>query len=843
MNRLPGSPTTFDIEVLDTGTATAYVDYRIDTQSVTFGPTDTGRTKYLSIAITNDSAREPDETIELRIAAADQTVDDLGDHYARDANGSRATLTITNDDVPLPTFEPDGSAVVTNADTDITLTFAAAVKKDASGSDFANSDLQGVLTLKATDAGGTNIPFSATINPAGTVITINPNAALPDGAVHVAISNGYFDATGNPGSAASGSFTVDTTGPVPDFSPANGATVADPATNITLTFDEPVKKNAAGSDFANTDLSRILTLKKTDSGGADIAYAASIDTAKKVITIDPAASLEGGAVYVAISNAYYDAFGNQGQAASATYSVRSTVPTRLRVTASSAKLALEWIAPTGALTGYDVHYTSAPKSGTGTVADSAAVQTGVSPSDAAGWVDAEHTGIGASQDITGLTNGAEYRVRVRARNGNSAGEWVFAAGTPKSDDATLSALAATGSGSADGTFTALTLTPTFAAGTTAYAATVTGAVTHVKLTPTVTDSNASVTVAGNAVTSGSSSDAIALTLGANEIAVVVTADNGSTQTYTVTVTRQSGDATLSALAATGSGSADGTFTALALTPDFAAGTTAYAATVAGAVTHVKLTPTATDSDASVTVAGNAVTSGSASDAIALNVGANEIAVVVTAEDGSTRRYTVTVTRQSGDATLSDLAGSTSTDGSDFSGALVLTPDFSAGTTVYAAAVTSEVTHVKVTPTVADTTAGVTVDGATVASGAASAARPLALGANVIAVAVTAEDGSTRRYTVTVTRQSGDATPEAVAFAITTPSGTSISDSLPWVQRLMRAFGTPTTSMEPRSATGTRTTPPSTPLAPVSGRRNWTTPGACFSGATTRPDRGSRRGSG
>ena len=33
-------------------------------------------------------------------------------------------------------------------------------------------------------------------------------------------------------------------------------------------------------------------------------------------------------------------------------------------------------------------------------------------------------------------------------------------------------------------------------------------------------------------------------------------------------------------------------------------------------------------------------------------------------------------------------------------------------------------------------------------------------------------------------------PESVAFAITTPSGTSISDSLPWVERLLRAFGTP-----------------------------------------------------
>ena len=33
-------------------------------------------------------------------------------------------------------------------------------------------------------------------------------------------------------------------------------------------------------------------------------------------------------------------------------------------------------------------------------------------------------------------------------------------------------------------------------------------------------------------------------------------------------------------------------------------------------------------------------------------------------------------------------------------------------------------------------------------------------------------------------------PEAVAFGVTTPSGTSISDSLQWVERLMRAFGTP-----------------------------------------------------
>src|ERR1700694_3777954 len=35
-------------------------------------------------------------------------------------------------------------------------------------------------------------------------------------------------------------------------------------------------------------------------------------------------------------------------------------------------------------------------------------------------------------------------------------------------------------------------------------------------------------------------------------------------------------------------------------------------------------------------------------------------------------------------------------------------------------------------------------------------------------------------------------PEQVAFSVTTPSGTHISDSIPWIERLIRAFGSPNT---------------------------------------------------
>ena len=55
----------------------------------------------MAVTITNDSDLEPDETIELVIAAADDPVDDLGDHYVRDGNGSLATVTVENDELPV----------------------------------------------------------------------------------------------------------------------------------------------------------------------------------------------------------------------------------------------------------------------------------------------------------------------------------------------------------------------------------------------------------------------------------------------------------------------------------------------------------------------------------------------------------------------------------------------------------------------------------------------------------------------------------------------------------------------------------------------------------------------
>ena len=334
-------------------------------------------------------------------------------------------------------------------------------------------------------------------------------------------------------------------------------------------------------------------------------------------------------------------------------------------------------------------------------------------------------------------------------------------GAGQSSDATLSAL--TGTPCTDSTTCtgSLALSPAFNAATTGYTATVANTITHAKLTPTRSHSAATITVNGNAVTSGNASAAIALNVGSNNVITVrVTAQDSTTKDYTVTITRQgpaqSSDATLSALAGTPCTSSTSCSGALSLSPAFNAATTGYTATVANNITHAKLTPTRSHSAATITVNGNAVTSGNASAAIALNVGSsNVITVRVTAQDSTTKDYTVTITRQgpaqSSDATLSALTGTPCTDSTTCSGALALSPAFNAATTGYTATVANTITHATLTPTVNHSAATVTVNGMAVNSGAPSQAIALSVGANAVAVRVTAEDSTTRAYTVTITR--------------------------------------------------------------------------------------------
>ncbi len=86
-----------------------------------------------------------------------------------------------------------------------------------------------------------------------------------------------------------------------------------------------------------------------------------------------------------------------------------------------------------------------------------------------------------------------------------------------------------------------------------------------------------------------------------------------------------------------------------LTPGFSGAISAYTATVPNATSSITITPTRADANATIQVRVNAgayaaVTSGSASGSLPLIVGSNTIEILVTAQDASTKTYTVLVSR-------------------------------------------------------------------------------------------------------------------------------------------------------------------------------------------------------
>jgi hypothetical protein len=277
-----------------------------------------------------------------------------------------------------------------------------------------------------------------------------------------------------------------------------------------------------------------------------------------------------------------------------------------------------------------------------------------------------------------------------------------------------------------------TLTPAFASGIISYTNDVAYPISSLNLTPTIADNTAVLKVNGNTVTSGSGVT-IPLNVGANTITVEVTAQDNSTKTYTVTVNRAapSNNADLSNLILD-QGS---------LSPVFASGIISYTNDVGYLVSSLNVTPTIADNKATLKVNGNAATSGNAVT-VPLNVGANTVTVVVTAQDNSTKIYTVTVNRAapSNNADLSNLMLDQGT----------LSPAFASGTISYTSAVAYPLSSLKVTPTLADNTSTLKVNGNAATSGTAVTV-PLNVGANTVTVVVTAQDNSTKTYTVTVSR--------------------------------------------------------------------------------------------
>ncbi len=152
----------------------------------------------------------------------------------------------------------------------------------------------------------------------------------------------------------------------------------------------------------------------------------------------------------------------------------------------------------------------------------------------------------------------------------------------------------------------------------------------------------------------------------------------------------------------------------------------------------------------------------------LQVGANSIAIKVTAEDGiAFNPYQLSVNRAaevpvvSSNADLSGLMLSTG----------VISPVFATDTTSYSLQVSNSVSRISVTASVYESHATMTVNGVSTISGQASELVNLQVGTNAIKVVVTAQNGNSKTYTVTVTR---------AADTSSSSSSPSTSNNLPVV---------------------------------------------------------------
>lgn len=233
------------------------------------------------------------------------------------------------------------------------------------------------------------------------------------------------------------------------------------------------------------------------------------------------------------------------------------------------------------------------------------------------------------------------------------------------------------------------------------------------ITAKAKDSSASVSGAGNKT----------LKYGKNEFKVVVTAEDGSKKTYTLTITRPDNRNTNNYLKSL---SVDvGTIS-------FNKDTTIYNINVEADVKTAKISAEVEDSKASFVKNYGA-------RSVTLKYGKNEILVKVSAENEKVKTYTINITRKddrSSDNTLSSLTVSP--------GSI----NFNKNTTEYYVNVDDSVTEIKIDATASDSKATIKIE----------KPKKLVSGENKYKVIVTAENEKTKTYTIIVTKGNAQTTP-------------------------------------------------------------------------------------
>ena len=275
-----------------------------------------------STEITINPSVTLDEQTAYHLTIDETAFDDSSSNsYAGISDTSTINFTTADVTAPTVTFNPADSDTGVGRDSNINIEFNEAIV-NADTSEITSSNIASLIILKDSNSNGSDLAFSATIDTDKKIITIDPNNNFSLGqTVYVSIS-AVEDASANETSLSSSTFTVTSTGEtIATIIPADSSINVLASSNITIGFNTAIR-NLNDTEITNDNIHSLITLKDTDTNGTDIPFTISINTAKKVITINPISDLSSGQnIYVAIGATVEDAFDNSTTAASSSFTI------------------------------------------------------------------------------------------------------------------------------------------------------------------------------------------------------------------------------------------------------------------------------------------------------------------------------------------------------------------------------------------------------------------------------------------------------------------------------------------------------------------------------------------
>ncbi len=303
-----------DEELLDTnvGSLISLKDTDVNGNNISFVATvNSAKTKITINPVGNFTSGQ---TIYAAIGA---TVEDFFDNAISAAS---ATFTVADNLPPTYVFNPPDTEINVAVSSNLTITFNEAVR-NINDTALTDSNVDSLITLKDTDANGSNIAFNATIDADKKIITINPTSNFSsEQEVYLAIGATVEDSSDNAITSGSSSFTaVDSNPPDVEFFPTNSSTGVAVNSDVTISFSEPIR-NTDDTPVTDSNVDALITLKQTNSSGSDISFSAVIDDAKQMITITPSSEFSSEqVVYVAIGTTVEDEWDNAISASSSTF--------------------------------------------------------------------------------------------------------------------------------------------------------------------------------------------------------------------------------------------------------------------------------------------------------------------------------------------------------------------------------------------------------------------------------------------------------------------------------------------------------------------------------------------